>query len=63
MRTRTGRRTAHLKIQIVQDNPSTIRMFFDEDALRPLNFKRSDEKYFERLLEALDLYEDDVAAD
>lgn len=37
MRTRTGKRTAHVKVQIVEDSAEVITMFF-EGSDKPLRF-------------------------
>jgi hypothetical protein len=57
MKTRTGKRTAHFRVQIVED-AKTIEMFFDDHNLSPLSFNsetgRSGPKAFGKLKKILD---------
>ena len=60
MPTRTGKRSAHLKVQIVEDSATTITLFFNDDTLQPLRFTPADKVHFERLRGALDLHDPDT---
>jgi hypothetical protein len=57
MRTKTGKRTAHFRVQIVEDGKS-IEMFFDDHNLPPMAFNRetgrSGPKAYGKLAKILD---------
>ncbi len=57
-KTSTGKRTAHFRVQIVDDG-GTIEMFFDDHDLPPINFNaktgKSGPKAYRKLAKILDL--------
>jgi len=59
METRTGKRTAHVRVQIVEDGPLRITIFFDGEP-QPLAFTPDERPtHFVRLQQILELHDQD----